>query len=325
MGCTITQDGFDQVEGETGTQDCTCDDCCPQPVSAEGAWTIEVTANPHGAAAIRSAVDSGGTTVEWVEAGTRMEVLAMRWGHHPTELKKEDYWYQVKYDGMPGNFAELWIYGARVKHVGGACFREPPFVTDDDRDGSPETAIAYAERVRSGESEGRGYASMCLRFVNDCYGVTEAKSRCLLMYNPGTCNYTGDAKGAYAALALCCKIVQGPVPAGDAGIGAIVFFAESEKNGFFGHVAIVYNDAGEVITSQELVYKRDAENKIVTETKTDANGNTSEVAVVDYGKPVTIMTSVDAVAEWTGGDYLGYTTAEIAFAPGTWGNTLASP
>jgi hypothetical protein len=280
-------------EGSGGTQNCGCDPCCPEPTAGDGPWMVSVTWSEYGSAILRSnpetigysASDPGYNGVAFLPSATELTVI---------EANSDTGWYRVNTaDGVEG-----WISELRTQYLRGTCLGHPFVDRDDGRDGSPPNAIAYARFIKDvHEKRGTDFANRCLAFVNACYNITKAPLRCPLMANPGLCGHSLSAIGAYRALEKCGKIrpITSPLPP-----GAIVFWDVSDLNAQWGHIAIVAEDGLEVISSSFI--------------------DNMELAETEWiYKPVFTKPSVEEIATWTDAATLGYTTAEIAFTPGTWG------
>jgi hypothetical protein len=175
------------------------------------------------------------------------------------------------------------------------------------RDGSPQTTIDWARYQWN--SGGQNYDDQCLDFCLNATGVGQHSERCLELYNPGRFGFGPNADGEYTAhhafqaLQSTGKILPADGnadPTQELPQGALVFFEATDKNKGAGHVCIATgrmaaDGTPEVITS----------------------GFPPDHSGVHYS-------SVGQLEEQSG-DYLGYTTPETAFAPGTYnaGTTTA--
>lgn len=281
----------EQVAQQTGTHDCNCDPCCGnQNLDPSGPWRVRVTP--------RNGQDENGyirpepysaALVVAVPVGTVLEVLEQMVVLDPNDGKNKK-WYRVA--TMTAPRMEGWIIASRTERAGGTSYGYP-FVLEDGRDGSPMTAVAHAKRIMDGG--GTDYASLCLGFVKDCYYISGVEERCPLMAEPGRCRKLRNAFGAFEALDLCDKTIN-TIPA-TLPAGAIVFWGKSDTNKHEGHCAIVIED-----------------NQVISSGYTQVDDTGAEV-----GTPVSIFENVAAVSAWTGAEPLGFTMANLAFTPGTWG------
>lgn len=205
--------------------------------------------------------------------------------------------YGASYAGVG---ASGWIASFRTTYESGIATGLPYVLPEGGgrapRDGSPESAVAYAMSwIGTGAAEWGGNppdeASKCLGFVKTCYGIASggATDRCPALGG------AGSAYAAHEALNNLGLIKQGTPPP-----GSMLFWDGSAANGWYGHVAIMGAD-GNVITSGA-----------VSSHPEDQTNNPNYHPDVWSG-------SLDAVRAWTGGAFQGYATVDDLFLPGTWG------
>jgi hypothetical protein len=248
-------------------------------------WTVRVTPFEGHPGFLRAGPSANASQQAQLPVGTELEVLQV-----------QGQWYQVRTpDGQTG-----WLVGSRTEHVRGTA-RGAPYVHADGRDGSRTTGLAHATHMIGG---GEGYVdeqkkvTYCLGFVNDCYYLSGVPLRCEEMSNPGKFGYAGTANGAFLALQDNGKI-RTSQPTDRLEPGAIVFFAPTTANGMAGHVCIA---------TGEMAPPPDNSPMLITS------------GFLNSPK-VKRMSLLEMQRE--SGAYLGYTTPEIAFTPGTYGGGSA--
>jgi hypothetical protein len=182
---------------------------------------------------------------------------------------------------------EGWVIADRTEYVSGVARNHPYVHMNDGRDGSGHTAVQYAQTLLGSHSYSD--PASCLGFVNDAFYISGAPDRAREMSNPPTGERAIDAYQAlYAGGKIRPATVNQALPE-----GAIVFFDRSEANGNAGHVAIATGQLTE-------------------------DGIPLIITSGWPGSPEVMILPLDELERATG-TYLGYTTPEIAFAPGTFG------
>jgi hypothetical protein len=193
-----------------------------------------------------------------------------------------------------------WIASFRTEYLSGTATGLPYVLPRAGgrpaRDGSAEAAVAYAMSwVGTGAAEWGGNppaeTSKCLGFVKACYGLgsSGAADRCPALGG------AGSAFAAHAALAALGRIhTDSPPPP-----GAMIFWNGSDKNGGWGHVAVMGMN-GMVITSGAV------------------SSHPEDQADNPHYHPDVWTGTLDEVTDWTG-PYLGYALVDEIFLPGTWG------
>lgn len=253
-----------------------------------------------------------------LQPGSEVEVLGST--NEPGKL-----WLHVRTeDGREG-----YILGTGPRETVSGVAQCFPYVLSDGRDGSGAEALKFAQNeVGAGLRYGpdANGVTRCLRFMLDSFGLMDARDRCPEMYNPAVgltsenlvappaegeprvelpagqvySDMTGTAIASWLALSNHGKTVPAAVGKGGAPVlpkelepGAMVFFGATEKNGYAGHVAIATGE-------------------------TAPDGSPLIVTSGWKGSPEVSVMSLKEIQE-ASGPYLGYTTPERAFAPGTYG------
>lgn len=264
----------------------------PSPPTESAPWRVRVTPpssstlSPTTPLNLRSSTNAAANAdniVTSVPVGTELEVTGSQYVNGAKGL---ELWFKVETATGETGF----VKAGRFEPVSGvATFH--PYVLEDGRDGSARSAKAHATSlVGRGTDYGNppnGEGPLCLGFVNDCFGITQAPDRCPEMSNPDP--YAGNAWGAYKKLQDNGHIMTAkPIPD-----GAIVFFERTEDNGQNGHVAIVTGD----IAPDGSPY--------VLTSGWESSPEVKRMSLKDLEKKT--------------GAVVGYTTPEEAFTPGTYG------